>query len=231
MSFTDVPADQATPNATDQLTFNVGERSFNAESATTKIENADAHIAKLEAENAEYKSRIEQSTSIDDALAQLRAKEVNAEPQNSQPTEPTSSVSAEQIGEIANKQIADYLATKQLEDNASAAQALAENTYRETGEKLTAIYGDKTDEAIATKAAELGVPASDLFGMAKNPTTAKLLLQTMKVDSAPSQSSPNGGFNSAPFSGQTSESFIDHSKPITSSTITAALKQAGGSYN
>jgi len=231
MSFTDQPADQATPNvpADQPLTFNVGERTFDTDSAITKIQAADEHIARLEAENAEYKSKVEQSTSIDEALAQLREK--NAAPQNSQPTPDTTGVSEEQIGAIANKQIAEFLAAKQVEEHASAAEALAKRTYMETGEQLKAIYGDKTDEAIATKAAELGVPSKELFDMATNPTTAKLLLQTMKANPAPSQPTPSGGYNSAHVSSQQSESFIDYSKPITSSTITAALKQAGGGYN
>ena len=232
MSFTDVPADQATPNETvDQpLSFNVGERTFNAESATTKIQAADEHIARLEAENASYKAKVEQSTSIDEALAQLRTQN-DAPTQNSQPTEHTSPVSEEQIGEIAKKQMAEYLAAQRIESNATAAQALAESTYKQTGEKLTAIYGDKTDEAMAVKAKELGITTQALFDMAKTPATAQLLLQTMQVNAAPSQSSPQGGYNSAPFSGQQTEKFVDYSKPITSSTITAALNKAGATYN
>ena len=156
MSFTDTPADQATPNETvDQpLSFNVGERTFNAESATTKIQAADEHIARLEAENASYKAKVEQSTSIDEALAQLRTQN-DAPTQNSQPTEHTSPVSEEQIGEIAKKQMAEYLAAQRIESNATAAQALAQQT----------------------------------------------------------------------------EKFVDYSKPITSSTITAALNKAGATYN
>jgi len=232
MSFTDVPADQATPNETvDQpLSFNVGERTFNAETATTKIQAADEHIARLEAENASYKAKVEQSTSIDDALAQLRAQN-DVAPQNSQATEQTSTVSEEQIGEIAKQQMAEYLAAQRIESNATAAQALAENTYKETGEKLTAIYGDKTDEAMAMKAKELGMSTQELFNMAKSPATAQLLLQSMKVNSAPSQSSPQGGYNSAHISGQQAEKLVDYTKPLTSSSITDALKRAGGSYN
>ena len=152
MSF-EQPADQATPNvpADQPLSFNVGDRTFDAESATTKIQAADEHIARLEAENASYKAKVEQSTSIDEALAQLREQNV-APTQNSQTTEHTSPVSEEQIGEIAKKQMAEYLAAQRIESNATAAQALAENTYKETGEPLTAIYGDKTDEAMAIKA-------------------------------------------------------------------------------
>ena len=229
MSF-DTPADQATPNvpADQPLTFNVGERTFDTEAAITKITNADAHIAKLEAENAEYKSKVDQSTSIDEALAQLRA--TNATPQNIQPVVDTTTVSEEQIGEIANKQIADYLATKQVQDNAQAAEALATKTYAETGSALKAIYGDKTDEAMAHKATELGISKDALYNMAKAPATAQMLLQTMQQTSAPSQSAPSNGYNSAHHVTPT-EKFVDYSKPITSSTITAALKNAGATYN
>ena len=231
MSFTDTPADQATPNVTaDQpVSFNVGERTFNVESATTKIQAADEHIARLEAENASYKAKVEQSTSIDEALAQLREQNV-APTQNSQTTEHTSTVSEEQIGEIAKKQMAEYLAAKRVEDNATAAQSLAESTYKQTGEQLTAIYGDKTDEAMAVKAKELGITTQALFDMAKTPATAKLLLQTMQVNAAPSQSAPSGGYNSAPQVNAQADKFVDYSKPITSSTITDALKRAGASY-
>ena len=226
MSF-DTPADQATPNEADQLTFNVGDRTFNADSATTKIQSADDHIAKLEAENAAFKLQVEQSTSIDEALRQLQEK--NAEPQNSQPTANTSVVSEEQIGEIANKSIAEYLANQRVTDSQTAAQQLAEKTYRETGDTLKGIYGDKTDEAMQSKAIELGIDKQELYQMAKSPTTAQLLLQTMQLNSAPSQSAPQGGFNIGHHSEPT-EKFLDYDKPITSSTIADALKQANATY-
>ena len=229
MSFDTPVTDPVTPtNETDQLTFNVGDRTFDAAQAVTKIENADAHIAKLEAENAAYKSRIDQSTSIDEALAQLR--ETNATPQNVQPTIDTPTVSEEQIGAIANKQIADYLAAQQVTQNAQAAEDLATRTYQETGEALKVIYGDKTDEAMAQKAEALGMSKNDLYNMAKSPATAAMLKQLMTPTSAPNQASPSNGFTTAHHVTPT-EKFIDHSKPMTSSTITAALKAANAGYN
>jgi len=230
MSFEKLADRANTEEVTDQLTFNVGERSFNVESATTKIVNADAHIATLEAENAALKAKEAQSTSIDEALAQLREQNV-APPQNSQATEPTSTVSEEQIREIANKQYAEQSAADQLAANTKAANDLATATYKDTGDKLTAIYGDKTDEAMAAKAVELGITTQALFDMAKSPATAQLLLQTMQINSAPSQSSPSGGFNSAGLVNQQTEKLVDYSKPITSSTLLTALQKSGGGYN
>lgn len=229
MSFTE-SADQAPANEpTDPLTFTVGDRSFNTEQAVTKISAADEHIARLEAENALLKEQTAKSTSIDEALAQLR--EQNANTQNSQPITETNVVSTEQIGAIASQTVAEYLANKQVEDNAKAAETLAAKTYRETGEQLQAIYGDKTDEAMATKAKELGISTKEIFDMAKNPSTAQLLLQTMKVNSAPSQATPSGGYNSAVHSGQAPEKFVNYdSGKITSSTLIDALKKANATY-
>ena len=86
----------------DGLTFKVGEREFNAESAATKIQNADSHIGNLEAENAEFRNRVasleaklEQSTKLDDALASFKASKEEAE--NVQPVQNTTGLSEEQI--------------------------------------------------------------------------------------------------------------------------------------
>lgn len=231
MSFEQPVTDQVAPlnvPADQPLTFNVGERTFNAESAITKIEHAEAHIAKIEAENAAYKLQVDQSTKLDDALAQLRAP--TAEPQNVQPAEPTSSVSAEQIGEIANKQIAEFLAAKQVEDNASAAVALREQTYTDTGNILNTTYGEKTNEAIAQKAIQLGMSKEALYNMAYSPDSAKLLLEIMKVTAAPSQSSPTSGYNIGSHS-EPSQQYIDYGNgKVTSSTILAAINKAGAGY-
>jgi hypothetical protein len=229
MSFEQPVTDPVTPtNTTDQLTFNVGERTFDAAQAVTKIENADAHIATLEAENAALKAKDAQSTSIDEALSQLR--EQNATPQNVQPTIDTPTVSEEQIGAIASKQIADYLAAQQVTNNAQAAEDLATRTYQETGEALKVIYGDKTDEAMAQKAEALGMSKNDLYNMAKSPSTAAMLKQIMTPTSAPNQASPSNGFNTAHHVAPT-EQLVDHSKSYTSSSILDSIKNHGAGYN
>jgi hypothetical protein len=229
MSFEQPVTDPVTPtNTTDQLTFIVGERTFDAAQAVTKIENADAHIATLEAENAALKAKDAQSTSIDEALSQLR--EQNATPQNVQPTIDTPTVSEEQIGAIASKQIADYLAAQQVTNNAQAAEDLATRTYQETGEALKVIYGDKTDEAMAQKAEALGMSKNDLYNMAKSPSTAAMLKQIMTPTSAPNQASPSNGFTTAHHVAPT-EQLVDHSKSYTSSSILDSIKNHGAGYN
>ena len=136
MSFQD---QENTQQSTDQLTFSVGERSFNAESAATKIEAADSHIKTIEQENQEYKDRlaaleaqVAQSTKIDDALAKLQQQQS----QESQATEVTPSVSEEQIGASVAKQMEDYLAKQRAEEAQRNAQTLSQTTFEETGAAL-----------------------------------------------------------------------------------------------
>ena len=217
----------------DQLTFKIGERSFDAQSAATKIEAGDAHITKIESENQGYqdqiaalKLQVEQGTKIDDALAKLQQPS-----QESQPTEPTSSVSEEQIGAIATKSMEEYLAAKQVADATNAAKALSEDTFKETGNKLQALYGDNTDQAMAAKAKQLGISTAAIFDMARNPTTASMLLESMKIGPSTNQVAPSGSYNSAHLAHQAPESFMDYSVPITSSSIVDALQKARQNEN
>lgn len=197
MSFDNKPEN----TSSDQMTFNVGDRSFNAETATTKIEAGDAHITKIESENQTYKDQLaamqlqlDQSTKIDDALAKLSLPQQPS--QDSQPTEVTPSVSEEQIGVIATTQIEAYLADQRVKDSQAAAQALADKTFKETGAKLFAKYGDKADEAMATQAQKLGISTEAVFNMAKDPAIAQLLLAQMDVAATPAQAVPQNSFAS-----------------------------------
>jgi hypothetical protein len=233
MSFT---PDQGTEQQADQLTFKVGEREFNAESAATKIGAADEHIGRIEQENAgfqqqltEMQAKLDQSTKLDDALSQLKAQQTQ-ETQNSQTTPETSGVSEEQIGAIATKQIQDYLAEQQATQSLQASELLAKTTYEETGKILESIYGDKTNEAMATKATELGVSTNELYSMAKSPATAKMLLETMKVNVPDSQAAPSGSVNMASAYHNAPEKFMDYTSHITSSNIVDALKRADATY-
>lgn len=231
MSFQDQENNQ---NQADQLTFKVGERSFDAESAATKIEAADSHIRTIEQENQEYKDRlaaleaqVAQSTKIDEALAKLQQQPT----QESQAQGVTPSVSEEQIGAIAAKQMEEYLANQKLEEDRKAAETLAEQTFRETGEALASMYGDKVDDAVKAKAESLGINPNDLYEMARSPKTAKVLLETLKVNSPVNQATPSGSFNTSGIPHKAPEKFVDKSKGYTSSTILAALEQAGAKYN
>jgi len=201
MSFQD-QENTTTEQTTDQLTFTVGDRTFDADSAATKIGAADEHIAKIEAENAAVReqmaaleAKVAQSTKIDEALNQLHSTD------ETKTTPDTKGVSEEQIGAIATKQIEDYLAAQQVKEAQAQALALSEKTFKETSEALVSQFGDKTDEVMKTKAQEMGITFDELIGLAKQPATAKLLLQNI-APSISKQSAPSGSFNSASFNGQ-----------------------------
>jgi hypothetical protein len=236
MSFTN--PDQGTEQQADQLTFKVGDREFNAESAATKIENADNHISKIEQENAEFKARLaameaqlEQSTKIDEALQTMKLQQSNTT-ENVQPEQHTTGLSEEQIAEITQRKMEEYLASQTAKQQQDAAQALADKTFTETAETLRSIYGESVDEAVSKKASELGVPPAELFNMAKSPATAKLLLETMTPKKASSDTTPSGGYNTSGLYGTTEPSFLKghEGKSLTSSTILDVLKEHGANY-
>jgi len=233
MSFSD--QDQGQSNEGDKLTFKVKDREFDVESATTKIMAGDEHIGRIEQENsahvtkiAELEAQLQNSTKLDDALSQLKAQQTIT--QESQTTPETTGVSEEQIGAIATRQIEEHLAAQRAADSAQAQQDLATRTYNETGSALEQIYGDKTNEAMAAKAAELGVSTNELYGMAKNPATAKMLLDSMKASVPASQATPSGSINTSGSYHNAPEKFMDYSGHITSSNIVDALRKAEATY-
>lgn len=226
--------DQGTEQPTDQLTFKVGEREFNAEQAAIKINAADEHIKRIEEENANFKAQLastaaqlEQSTKIDEALAKLNNQQQS---QESQANTGTPAVSEEQIGAIASRQIQEYIVAEQAKAQEAQAVQLAQSTFQETGEKLVSMYGDKVDEVVKEKAVELGVPEASLYEMAKSPDTAKLLLQTLGTSKSANSAAPSGSFNTSSIPHGAPDRFVDYSKGITSSNVLDALHQANATY-
>lgn len=209
-SLADQTSDVNSEQGNDQLTFKVGERSYDAESAAVKISNGDTHITTLETEAQESRDKIasleaklSQSTQLDDALNRL--KNPQQEPQESLSEPVTAGVSEERIGEIANKQIETLLAERKVQADQASSDALALQTFNETKEVLEKQYGDKVAEAIKAEAIKLNCTVEDIDSMAKNPIQAKLLLASMKVGVPANDATPSGSFNTASFSQQKQE--------------------------
>jgi len=187
--------------ASDQMSFQVGERQYDAEAAAKKISNADEHIARIEAENAKYKADLEASRlesqsrlSVEEALTKLQNP---ASTQEANPTPSTNGLSAEEIGEIASKQLQDILGKQNQEAAALAAETKAASTFEDTKNKLAGQYGDKLEQVMNEKATSMGVDLSRLVEMASDPATAGLLLESMKVSKVATQIAPSGSFNTA----------------------------------
>lgn len=209
-SLADQTSDVINDTNTDQLTFKVGEREYDAGSAATKIANGDSHITTLESEAqvsrdeiASLKAKLEQSTSLDDALNKI--KNQSQEPQESLAEPQTSGVSEERIGEIANQRIEELLAARAVQADQASAEALKLKTFNETKAELEKAYGDKVGEAIVAKAAELGCTVDDIDSMAKDPAQSRLLLASMKVPTSVNDATPSGSFNTTSFSQNPSE--------------------------
>jgi hypothetical protein len=189
----------------DQLTFKVGERDYDVQSAATKIEASDEHIKKIEAENAAYREELEKAklelasaTKLEEALQKLQTP---ATPQENL-SGASQALSEDQIGEIAAKQLQDVLARQDAEKAKEAAQAQAIATFNETKSALEGQYGDKLDEVMNDKAKEMGVSISHLIELASAPATAKLLLDSMKVQRVDTSKHPSGSFNTTSFQGR-----------------------------
>lgn len=197
----DFSTDQtATDTSTDQLTFKVGERDYDAASATTKIEAADAHIAKLEAEAkvkeeqlAAANLKLATTDSVEEALSKLQT----ANTPDTQTTPSTEGMSEDQIRDIANQKVQDILNQDKEQQAKEALETQAKETFAKTKEALSNQFGDKTEETMKSLATSKGITMDALVKLASDPTTAGFLLDSLKVSQSPSQASPSASFNTA----------------------------------
>lgn len=184
--------DQSEQNATDQLTFKVGDREYNAESASTKIANGDAHIAKIEAENAELRAKLESAASAEEIDAKIQAAlKLNAEKQEGQPTPAPQAIDVDKLSQDAVQRMDQLLAQREQERLVKDQKALQDETFKKTQDALVELYGnDGVDAAIREKA---GVPFEKAVEMARDPDLSKVLLERMAVKSNKTID-PSGGF-------------------------------------
>lgn len=199
----------STEQPTDQLTFTVGERQYDAEAAATKISNADAHIAKLEQEAVEHrdnlaaaKLELASTTSVQEALTQLQNP---VTPQENLASDTTSPLTKEQIGELAKEQLTVMMSEQATATAKATAEASELSTFNDTKAKIVAQYGDKTEQIMNDKATAMGVPIDRLITMASDPITAGLLLESMKVSKVAPQASPSGSVNTSSFTSSAPE--------------------------
>lgn len=212
---------------TDQSTFKVGDRDYDADSAAKKISAADQHIAKIEQENKEFREKmaaleaqVQQSTKLDEALQKLQSK---ADTTEGRQEEVTTSFDPEKLSEAAEAAALRALQQQEELKQAQEAKALQEATFNETQSKLVALYGNDVDTAIKEKA---GISLDTALRMAKDPEQSKVLLKIMEVDSKPTLS-PQGDVNTAALgTSKKSEPMFDTSKGITTKDIMKQLQAA-----
>ena len=203
---TDQSVQQEQP--TDQLTFKVGEREFNAEAAAKKITAADEHIARIERENQEYREKmaaleaqVQQSTKLEDALQKLQS----ADQPESRSQDNTTSFDPEKLSQTAKEAALQALQEQEQARALQEQKAIAERTFNETKAALAAIYGENLDEAVQQHA---GVSLQTAIKMAQDPEQSKALLKLMKVESKPS-ATPSSDINTLALSKR-----VDPNKPL-----------------
>lgn len=193
-SFNAPDQDVQPEQSADQLTFTVGNRQFDVESAAKKISAADEHISRLEAERAaerqriaELEAQLAQSTKLEEALQKLQADKPESRSQVETPYFDPEKLSAT-AREAALAAIKEQEEAKKLAEQKS----IAEQTFKDTQAKLAAIYGTELDKAVEEHA---GVSLQTALKMAQDPEQSKALLRLMKVPQSKPSAPPSGSLN------------------------------------
>lgn len=161
------------------------------ELARAKAES-DAHIARIEAENKEYRERMMQSRSVEDLMDQIneRLSTNRQDPPNhggdNEPNQTGTSVSPEDLDRI----ITEKMTAKQKADQEKANQLWV---MQQLQKKYGAEFGRRVQEA----AAELAMTKDEMNALASQKPKAfmKLVSDNQAPTSQPSFSPPNSRLN------------------------------------
>jgi hypothetical protein len=188
---TAAPADQSgTPQ---EIKFKVGDREYDATTASTKIAHADQHISTLEEELASYRKKLALTE------AQLKAKDALAAQQATVPVLPTTSAPAPdqtaQLEALAEERAFQALTRWQQE-------ALAKANLDASTQAAIAIHGDSYQQKLEQAGKEFGMSKEDIVLMAKtkpeafkrlfNLTTTEVKPNPAPVSSYSAQHVPTG---------------------------------------
>lgn len=165
---------------TNTLSFNVGDRSYDAESAAKKIQSADQHIEtilaekrEMEAKLAEMQAQLEQSTKLDDALKNMRTDyPTNESVSQPQPQLDLDSLKGQILSEVTKTQ--EEAKQKELREQQ---EATAKANFQQVAEQMAAMYGETNiDKVIEEKAQANGMTFKDACELAK--THPKMFLNS-----------------------------------------------------
>lgn len=175
--FSDTPP-PSTPSGVDDLLAAIkneqGEQKYKTvEDAIKGAAASQAFIATLlnekrevEAREAELKEALKKQNNIDEVLKKLAAEKETGKNDHS-----TSGLSAEAVAELVRKELAGAKQKDQYEKNLADVQ-----------NSLSKKFGEKTKEAVAKKAAELGTTPQKLGELsAENPSLVLALFEAQRV--------------------------------------------------
>lgn len=153
--FDNQPADQTGQPA---VTFKVGDREYDPNTAAKKIEHADQHISTLEQELKTLRDQLALTEAQKKAFESL----ANNQPQPApQPTAPSAGVDVDSLLAQAEERVFQSLTRKQQE--AQAALNLQAST-----EAAKAVFGDSYQQALLEKGQALGMSKDDIMTFASS---------------------------------------------------------------
>lgn len=168
------------------LEFEVNGRKYDKDAAVVKISNADAHIAKLEAERKADRERlaaIEAERDKYKGTAEVLARKQQLEQENA----PTSVDPAQIAREVANLVKGDL--------NEEARIATQRENLARVKQELTKKYGQNVDEIVGKVTGPLGMTVAEAMEMAK--TKPKAFMSFFDKVPAPVSTATKPSVNSA----------------------------------
>lgn len=182
--------EQEHQDTTPSMTFKVGEREYDAEAATKKISAADEHIQKLEAENERLRQETAASAKLEEALAKLETMQSSdhksSDQNHDQPVD---------VASVVEEKLAAMLSERETASQAERQKQLAEQTFKDTTEKLKEKFGDKVDEEVKARAKELGISFEKAISMARDPEESSILLRLLGTTPARGTAMPQPTLN------------------------------------
>jgi hypothetical protein len=151
------PADQ-TGTQPQEIKFKVGDREYDASTASTKIAHADQHISTLEQELASYREKLALTE------AQLKAKEALATQQAPAPVvQPTAAPALDQTAQL--EALAEERAFQAL--TRWQQEALAKANLDASTQAAISVHGDSYQQKLEQTGKEFGMSKDDIVQMAK----------------------------------------------------------------
>lgn len=208
------------------MTFKVGDREYDPDSAAKKISSADEHIARIEAENAELRKKAEAALSedvinarIEEALQKLN----QASSPESRSDEATTSFDPEKLSQTAREAALSAIEEREKQRQEQEMKTVAEKTFRETFNSLANVYGkDGIQDAIK----EAGISIEKADQMARDPELSSVLLRALKVDKGKPSLSPSGSINSASLNNRKPQSPFEGKDTLSTDDIIEALRRS-----
>lgn len=220
---------QQDDNQDNSVTFKVGDREYDVNSAAKKISSADEHITKIQEENktyqtklAELEAQVNQSLKLEEALAKLNSKKDNESGEQDDKGN-TTSIDPEKLSELVKQTTKDLLKEEENAKLEVQRQTLSEETLEATKKALADTYGGPNVDKAIKEAGIEGLDVDKAMEMAKDPTLSKVLLKLMNV-SHKKNISPSSDINSYSLQNNQKKSLYD--KPAsqrTSKDIAAKL--------